>query len=314
MRFAFPPYGFRCMENVISGKPAGAPLVYLNYTQAELDAAYDQSAYQPNIQQLRDRWISNSERTRQRIGPPMRRPYGPAEIEQLDIFRTERSTDGAGAPVFVFIHGGAWRAGSAKTYAAPAETFIRAGVHYVVPDFLWVQDAEGSLLPIADQVCRAIAWVYENAASFGGDRDRLYIGGHSSGAHLAAVALTTDWRREFGLPADIIKGGMCSSGIYDLAPVRLSHRSSYVKFTDEMVAALSPQRHIDKLCAPLIVAYGTYETPEFQRQARDFAAAVRAAGKPVELLVGEHYSHLELPETLCSPHGLLGAAVLEQMG
>jgi arylformamidase len=297
-----------------SENPAREPLVYLNYTQAELDAAYDQSAYQPNIQQLRDRWISNSERTRQRIGPPMRRPYGPAEIEQLDIFRTERGTDRAGAPIFVFIHGGAWRAGSAKTYAAPAEMFIRAGVHYVVPDFLWVQDAEGSLLPIADQVCRAIAWVYENAASFGGDRDRLYIGGHSSGAHLAAIALTTDWWREFGLPADIIKGGMCSSGIYDLAPVRLSHRSSYVKFTDEMVAALSPQRHLDKLCAPLIVAYGTYETPEFQRQARDFAAAVRAAGKPVELLVGEHYSHLELPETLCSPHGLLGAAVLEQMG
>ena len=297
-----------------SENPAREPLVYLNYTQAELDAAYDQSAYQSNIQQLRDRWISNSERTRQRIGPPLRRSYGPTEIEQLDIFRTERSTDGAGAPVFVFIHGGAWRAGSAKTYAAPAEMFIRAGVHYVVPDFLWVQDAEGSLLPIADQVCRAIAWVYENAASFGGDRDRLYIGGHSSGAHLAAVALTTDWRREFGLPADIIKGGMCSSGMYDLAPVRLSHRSSYVKFTDEMVAALSPQRHLDKLCAPLIVAYGTYETPEFQRQARDFAAAVRAAGKPVELLVGEHYSHLELPETLCSPHGLLGAAVLEQMG
>ena len=240
----------------------------------------------------------------------MRLPYGPSAIEQVDIFRTDRDA----APIFVFIHGGAWRAGSAKTYAAPAEMFIRAGVHYVVPDFLWVQDAEGSLLPIADQVRRAIAWVYENAASFGGDRDRLYIGGHSSGAHLAAIALTTDWRREFGLPADIIKGGMCSSGMYDLAPVRLSRRSSYVKFTDEMVAALSPQRHLDKLCAPLIVAYGTYETPEFQRQARDFAAAVRAAGKPVELLVGENYSHLELPETLCSPHGLLGAAVLEQMG
>src|SRR3981189_437050 len=128
---------------------ASSPLVYLNSPQAELDAAYDQSAYQSNIQQLRDRWISNSERTRQRIGPPMRRPYGPTEIERLDIFRTERSTDGAGAPVFVFIHGGAWRAGSAKTYAAPAETFIRAGVHYGAPHFLWVQEAEGSLFRIA---------------------------------------------------------------------------------------------------------------------------------------------------------------------
>jgi arylformamidase len=287
------------------------PRVFLNYTQTELDAAYNQAAYQANIQQLRDRWISNSERTRRRIGPPLRRGYGPTEIEQLDIFRTDRA---APAPMFVFIHGGAWRAGFAKNYAAPAEMFIRAGAHYIAPDFVCVQNAGGSLFPMTDQVCRAIAWVYENASSFGGDRDRLYVGGHSSGAHLAAVALTTDWQGRFGLPGGIIKGGMCSSGMYDLAPVRLSHRNSYVRFTDEMVEALSPQRHISRLRAPLIVAYGTYETPEFQRQARDFAAAVKAAGKPVDLLVGEHYSHLELPETLCSPYGLLGAAMLEQMG
>jgi arylformamidase len=116
---------------------------------------------------------------------------------------------------------------------------IRAGAHYVVPDFVWVQDTGGSLFPMADQVCRAIAWAYQNAASFGGDRDRLYVGGHSSGAHLAAVALTTDWPNQFNLPADIIKGGLCSSGMYDLAPVRLSHRNSYVRFTDEMVEALT---------------------------------------------------------------------------
>ena len=183
------------------------PQIFLNYTQAELDAAYNQSAYQPNIQQLRDRWASNSERTRARIGAPLRLPYGPSPIEQLDIFRTER----AAAPIFVFIHGGAWRAGLAKTYSAPAELFIRAGAHYVVPDFVWVQDADGSLFPMADQVCRAIVWVYRNAASFGGDRDRLYLGGHSSGAHLAAVALTTDWPNEFGLPADLIKGAITNA-------------------------------------------------------------------------------------------------------
>ncbi len=287
------------------------PLVFLDYDQVELDAAYDQAAYQPNIQQLRDRWVSNSERTRARIGLPLRRAYGPSEIEGLDIFQTKVP---APAPVFVFIHGGAWRAGRAAAYAAPAEMFIDAGAHYVVPDFAWVQDCGGSLLPMADQVRRAIAWVYRNAASFGGDPERLYVGGQSSGAHLAAVALTTDWQRAFDLPPDIIKGGLCSSGMYDLAPVRLSHRASYVRFTDEMVAALSPTRHLDQLRAPLILAYGTYETPEFQRQARDFAVAVRAAGKPVELLVGDNYSHLELPETLCNPYGLLGSAVLEQIG
>jgi arylformamidase len=286
------------------------PLVFLNYTQAELDAAYTQAAYEANIQQLRDRWVSNSERTRARIGSPLRRAYGPSEIEQLDIFRTKAP---APAPVFIFIHGGAWRAGRAATYAAPAEMFIRAGAHYVVPDFAWVQDCGGSLFPMADQVCRAVAWVYRNAASFGGDPDRLYLGGQSSGAHLAAVALTADWPKAYDLPPDIIKGGLCTSGMYDLAPVRLSHRASYVTFTDEMVERLSPIRHLDRLHAPLIVAYGTYETPEFQRQARDFAAAVLDAGKQVELLVGDNYSHLELPETLCNPYGLLGSAVLDQL-
>jgi arylformamidase len=294
-----------------SGSHGKDPLVFLDYTQAELDAAYDQAVYQPNIQQLRDRWAGNSERTRRRIGAPERRAYGPGEVEGLDIFRTGAPSP---APVFIFIHGGAWRAGLAKTYAAPAEMFIRAGAHYVVLDFSWVQDCAGSLLPMADQVRRAIAWVYRNAASFGGDPDRFYVGGHSSGAHLAAVALTTDWERSFDMPPDIIKGGLCSSGMYELAPVRLSHRSSYVRFTDEMVEALSPLRHLDKLRAPLIIAYGTYETPEFQRQARDFAAAVKGAGKPVELLVGDNYSHMELPETLCNPYGLLGSAVLQQMG
>jgi arylformamidase len=287
------------------------PPVFLDYTQAELDAAYNQAAYMPHIQQLRDRWHSNSARTRARIGPPLRRRYGPSAVEELDIFHTDAPVP---APVFVFIHGGAWRAGSAKQYSAPAEMFVRAGAHYVAPDFVTVQDVGGSLFPMAGQVYRAIAWIYQNAASFGGDPDRIYIGGHSSGAHLAAVALTADWEQEFGLPPDLIKGGLLGSGMYDLAPVRLSHRSSYVNFTDEMVEKLSPARHIARLRAPVIVAYGTDETPEFQRQARDFAAALRDAGKQVELIVGEHYSHLDLPETLCNPYGLLGAAVLAQMG
>jgi len=196
----------------------------------------------------------------------------------------------------------------------PAEMFTTAGAHYVVPDFAWVQDVGGSLIVLADQVCRTVAWVHRNAADFGGDPNRLYLGGQSSGGHLAAVALTTDWQRNFGLPADIIKGGMCISGMYDLAPVRLSARSAYVKFDDAMVAALSPICHLEQLHAPLVVAYGTCETPEFQRQNREFATAVKAAGKRVQLLVGEHYNHFELPETLANPYGLLGRAVLDLMG
>ena len=106
---------------------------------------------------------------------------------------------------------------------------------------------------------------------------------------------------------------MLGSGMYDLKPVRLSKRSKYVKFTDEMEQALSAQRHLDLLYTPLVLAHGTYETPEFQRQTRDFYAAVKAVGKPIELVVGEGYNHFEMLETLGNPYGLLGRVVLAEM-
>jgi len=283
--------------------------VWLDLDQAELDAAYDQTVWAANREQVVRRFAAQSEAARARLGAPRRFAYGPTPVEGLDLYATTRPN----APVNVLIHGGAWRAGLAKNYAFAAELFVRAGAHFVVPDFAAVQDVGGSLMPMADQVRRAVAWVHRNARSFGGDPDRLYVSGHSSGAHLAAVVLTTDWVHELELPADIVKGGLCSSGMYDLKAVRLSARSGYVTFTDEMEQALSPQRHLDRLTAPVIVSHGTLESPEFQRQARDFAAALTAAGKPVTFLVGEDYNHFEVIETLATPYGLLGRAVLEQM-
>ena len=285
------------------------PRVWLDMDQKELDDAYDQTVYAPNQKLLALRRAAASKATLARLGEPMRLAYGPTEIEKLDIYKTSRPN----APVNVYIHGGAWRNGQAKDFAFPAEVFINAGAHFVVVDFVQITETGGDLMPMVGQVRSALAWVYKNAASFGGDADRIYITGHSSGAHLSGCTLVTDWQKNFDLPANIIKGGLLISGMYDLKPVRLSKRSEYVKFTDEIEQALSSQRHLDKLNAPIIVAYGTQETPEFQRQGREFAAAVKAAGKPVELIVGEGFNHFEMQETLGNPYGLGGRAALKLM-
>ncbi len=285
------------------------PLVWLDLDQRELDDAYDQEVYAPNRAQVVARRVANSEIARSILGAPERVSYGPSEIETLDIFRTAR----ANAPINVFIHGGAWRRNRAADYSVLAELFVRAGAHAVILDFINVDEAQGSLYPMVEQVRRAIGWVYRNAARFGGDANRLYVSGHSSGSHIGGCMVTTDWRAH-GLPADLIKGALLLSGMYDLKPVRLSKRSRYVKFTDEMEHALSAQRHLDKLNAPLVLGHGTLETPEFQRQTRDFFAAVQAAGKPAELIVGSGYNHFEFLETLASPYGIAGRAVLQQMG
>lgn len=285
------------------------PLVWMEYDQVELDAAYDQLQYAPLMGQNVKRQGSLSEEVRSRLGDPIRQQYGQTKVEELDIYRTKRPN----APVFIFIHGGAWLGGSAKNAGYPAELFVNAGVHYVALDFINIKEADGDLGRMAEQVRQGIAWVYQNAASFGGDRDRLYVGGFSSGAHLCGVSLVTDWQKDFGLPADFIRGGLCMSGMYDMKPVRLSKRSEYVKFTDDMEQAMSSRRQIDRLRVPLIVTYGTNDTPEFQRQARDFAAAVKAAGKPVELVEAANFGHMEMLESLGNPYGPNGRAALALM-
>jgi len=285
------------------------PLVFMDYDQVELDASYDQVQYEPLIRRVSQRLASTSEAMRGRIGAPQRVAYGPSEIEKLDIYRTKA----ANAPVFVFIHGGNWQLGAAKDYGYPAEMFVAAGAHYVTLDFNNVNETGGDLGVMAAQVRRGIAWVCKNAASFGGDAGRVYIGGHSSGGHLCGVALVTDWQKEFDLPADAIKGGLCMSGMYEMTPVRLSWRRTYVKFTDAMAEAMSAQRHLDKLHAPIVVTYGTFETPDFQRQSRDFAAAVKAAGKPMQLIEAANYAHLEMCESLGNPYGPNGRAALGMM-
>ena len=77
---------------------------------------------------------------------------------------------------------------------------------------------------------------------------------------------------------------------------------------------MSTIRHLPLLHAPVTVAYGTFETPEFQRQGRDFAAAATRAGKRVTVIEGKNYAHMEMGESFANPYGPAGRAALAMMG
>lgn len=287
-----------------------AELVWKGLTQSELDAAYDQVAYASNLHEVLDRYSQRSERTRATLGEPRRFSYGETAIEMLDWF----APAAPGAPINIFIHGGAWRTGDARQYHFPAELFVPAGAHCVVPDFASVLDTCGDLLPMAQQLQRAISWVAWNAGRFDADPKQIYLSSHSSGAHLAACVALTDWSNEFGLPDDLIKGVLCCGGIYDLKPVLLSSRRRYLSVPADIEDQLSPNRHVEKLSMPVCVAYGELESPEFRRQSIEFASNLDAHGRLVSLFEHPRLNHFEILETLTDPQQLLGREALRQMG
>src|SRR5262245_13281410 len=291
------------------GPRTKGPAVFRDLDQIDLDEGYDNDVYAFNAKHLGERRVYNNRIALRVIGKPERVKYGPAEIERVDIYKTKAPN----APVMIFIHGGSWRGGRAEQFTVYAEPFVTAGANFVVVDFTNVGETGGDIFPMVDQVRRAVAWTYRNAKSFGGDPERLYMISRSSGSHLASCVLITEWEKQ-GLPRGILKGAVMGSGMYDLAPVRLSKRSSFVKFTDAMVEELSAMRHIDRIHTPVVIGVGALETPEFQRQAREFAAALKAAGKPHELIVAPGYNHYETGETIGQPYAVLGRAAMAMMG
>ena len=279
--------------------------IFRGYDQTALDDAYDQSVHAANMALVMRRFASSSDAARTRIGEPQRHAYGSTAVETLDVY----SSDAQNAPCVIFLHGGAWRAGIARNYAFAAETFLHAGIHFIAPDFVPVQEAAGDISVMVEQVRRAVVWVHKNAAVLGCDPGRIYLAGHSSGAHLVGMCLLTDWHT-LGVSAQVIRGALCSSGVYDLRPIRLSSRNSYIKLDDASERALSVQRRAAEVRVPVLVSYGTEESPEFVRQATEFAAAIRAGGGTPTLVVGQNYNHFEILETLGSPYGTLGHAML----
>jgi arylformamidase len=287
-----------------------APLVWRNYDQATLDAAYDQSRYAPNQADVKARRIQMAKIALERLGQPEVFAYGDSPDQRFDLYRTDRRV----RPLVVYVHGGAWRNGTAREFAFLAELFADAGAHFAALDFDQIDTCQGNLFPMVEQVRRAIAHLFTRATDYAVDLERIYVIGHSSGAHLTGCLVTTDWTQSFGLSPHVLRGALLCSGMYDLEPVRLSARSRYVAFTDAIEHELSPLRHIRNVACPLVLAHGTLETPEFQRQTVDFAAALAAAEKPAELIVATGYNHFEILETLASPYGVLGRAALRLTG
>jgi arylformamidase len=256
------------------------PRLYRDFeTQEQIDAQYDPGLPVADRAVAMRHYAERSAHARATLRCALGVPYGPTRAETLDIFPAEQP----GAPVFVFIHGGYWRALSAGDFGCVALGLQRRGVTVVVPDYALCPGV--TLDEIVRQARAACAWVLRHIGEHGGDPARVAVGGSSAGGHLAAMCLQTEWARDYGLPADPFAGAVLASGLYDLAPLRFSYLQPKIQLTEELVRRCSPALLPMRSCAtPVLMTWGGREQAEFARQSLAWRDAWRAAGNRVELL------------------------------
>lgn len=282
--------------------------VYGDYTQEELNRQYNQLILVPNQAEYTKQDQMKSAEVREKLNCMLNVSYGPTLDEVLDIFPAEQP----GRPIQVYHHGGAWRAGHKDKCSYIAESFVAKGINLIIPNFSLAPKV--TLDEIVRQNRAAIAWVYHNAESFGGDRYQFYISGYSSGGHLAGMMMVTDWEKEYGLPRDLIKAATSFSGLYDLEPVRLSHRNEYLFLNERSAHRNSPLHHIPHVRIPLVIGYGDGEHDEFKRQSDEFAAAWETAGNPVTKIIMEDQNHFDVERGYAKVDSLIMKATWANMG
>lgn len=282
-------------------------IVWGSFTQEELDRQYDQSTLVPNTPELMEINTRDSAKIRTELECIQNISYGPTVMERLDFFPVATK----GAPVVIYHHGGAWTRSDKDQCSYVAPPFVAAGINVLVLDFALAPKV--SLDEIVRQNRAAIAWAWHNADEYSWDRNKIHSLGHSSGGHICGMMLVTDWEGDYGLPSDIIKSAATCSGMYELEPVRLSHRNTYLDLTEQAASRNSSIRHIPENDIPLTMAWGTGELDEFQRQSREFAAAWAAAGHTVDSFVLDGLNHFEVAREIVSPDYPVLANILKNI-
>jgi arylformamidase len=286
--------------------------VYATFDQDALDREYSPSSCIDDLDVYLDEYARTSKAAKSDAlkgnACDADQRYGPGAEETLDLFLpAERGS----APLHVFIHGGYWQLLSKDESCFAAPIFQQHGSLFAALNYTLAP--QQTLTGIVEENRRAITWLYQNADDWGFDRERIYLSGHSAGAHLAMMMLQTDWPT-FGLPQDVIKGVCAVSGVFDLEPVRLSYVNDVLGMDTSEAERNSPIRHSLTNRCPVIFAYGDNETNEFKRQTDEYGTVLQDAGIPVTLSEIADRNHFDVILDLADTSSWLSRQVFSQMG
>jgi len=190
---------------------------------------------------------------------------------KLDFYAPKGAKD---YPVMMFVHGGAWRSGNKDLYVALGENFAKQGIGTAVINYRLSGGKSTVKHPDHIQdVAKAFAWVKENCSKYGGDKNNLYISGHSAGGHLVALlAMDKSYLKAENCSTRDIRGVFAISGVYTISPLVLG---GIFGKDEEVCKAASPVTHVKGKHPPFLIAYGKNDFPFLDVMAEDFGKKLK---------------------------------------
>jgi arylformamidase len=269
-------------------------IVWNGFTRPALDAAYNNAAAIPGSMGMLAAWAEKAAAFRAQHAALLDLRYGPRPRNRIDLFRCGR----AQAPLLAFIHGGYWQSREKELFSHMAAGPMARGMDVAMIGYTLAPEA--TLTEIVAETHAAIRWLRREGPRHGVGGGKLVVSGWSAGGHLTAMAM----------PLDEVDGGLAISGIFDVEPCRHNYLNEKLRLTAAESAAMSPIRHLPARRRPLVIAYGTQELPELQRQSVDYWAAWSGTGGPGGLLPLDRH-HISILEELAAPEGALAEAAAE---
>jgi len=215
-----------------------------------------------------------------------------------------------GAPVVVFFYGGRWSDGAPAEYRFVGQALAAQGFVAVLPDYRHYPDVR--FPEFVHDAARAVRWAQQQAGRYGGDPQKIFLMGHSSGAHLAAMlALNPEYLAQQGSDRSAVRGMVGLAGPYDFLPLTDADLRDMFG-PPERYDLSQPIAFVDGDNPPLLLLHGENDTTVRVRNTRNLAAAVSKAGGAVETVIYPEMSHARIVASLAAP--LRGSAdVLQQV-
>jgi acetyl esterase/lipase len=227
--------------------------------------------------------------------------YGTQPRQKLDVYRPKNAQ--SNTPIVIFFYGGDWQSGSKGDYEFVGAALSGQGFVAVLPDYRLYPQVQ--FPAFVQDGALAVRWVHQHAAEFGGDPNRIYLMGHSAGAHIAALlTLDAHYLKDVGVDRSVIRGTAALAGPYDFVPAPWDRGVFGMTSATQPMDAITQPIHfvgnrvgdhvggqVDSHTPPMLIVTGMKDARVDPAKAKEFAEKIKASGGDSEFVAYPKLNH-----------------------